>query len=262
VSATDTLRRTADRALQLARERFVTPTDTLERHLIAARLLGSPRSVVDVGGDRGQLSGVLPDAAITAVNVQHPADLIVDPGPLPFRDRSVEAVTSLDTLEHIPPADRPGFVAELLRICDKRLVLCCPLGGAEHAAAERAMQEWHIAATGAPQPWLEEHLEHGLPELADLRRWFEAATDAGDEVTFLFHGDFRVLNEQFRDHVEATLARDPRRRARLAAARLRFVPDPELRSEPDPWVNRVFVVVVRRPRAPARAGAPAPGTGS
>jgi hypothetical protein len=253
-----TIKHLAERALQLARDRYFTPVDTLERHLVTGRLLGVPRTVVDVGGVPGQLRGALPDAAITAVNVEPPADLLVDPGPLPFRDRSVEAVTSLDTLEHVPPADRGAFVAELLRIAADRVVLCCPLGGPEHAAAEREMQEWHVRATGAPHPWLEEHLEHGLPELGELERWIGAATEPDDRVDWGFHGDFRRLNEQFRDFVTASASRSPATRARLAAARLRHVPDVELRDEPDPWVNRAFVRVQRRPPGPAPARAPAP----
>jgi hypothetical protein len=254
------IKQLADRALQAARDRYFTPIDTLERHLVVGRLLGSPRTVVDVGGVPGQLAGALPDAAITAVNVQPPADLLVDPGPLPFRDRSVEAVTSLDTLEHVPPADRGEFVAELLRICADRLVLCCPLGGSEHAAAEREIQEWHVRTVGAPHPWLEEHLQNGLPELADLERWIGAATDAGDRVEWGFHGDFRVLNDHFRDFVLASRSGSLRTRARIAAARLRHVPDVELRTTPDPWVNRVFALVDRRLPAAARDGSPDRGS--
>lgn len=254
------IKTTAGRALQVARDRYFTPIDTLERHLVVARLLGAPRTVVDVGGVPGQLAGALPTTAITAVNVQPPADLLVDPGPLPFRDRSVGAVTSLDTLEHIPPADRAAFIAELLRICSDRLVLCCPLGGPEHDAAEREMQDWHVRAVGTPHPWLEEHLENGLPTLADLERWVRDAGAPGDRVEWGFHGDFRALNEQFRDFVMAPQTRSARARGRIAAARLRHVPDVELRSTPDPWVNRVFVLVDRRPPARARGAASDPGT--
>jgi hypothetical protein len=254
------IKQLADRALQVARDRYFTPIDTLERHLIVARLLDSPRTVVDVGGVPGQLAGALPGTAITAVNVQPPADLLVEPGPLPFRDRSVEAVTSLDTLEHVPPPERAAFVAELLRICAGELVLCCPLGGPEHAASEREMQDWHVRVAGAPHPWLEEHLEHGLPELSELRRWFDAATEPDDRVDWSFHGDFRRLNEQFRAFVLASASRSLPTRARLAVSRLRHVPDIELESEPSPWVNRVFVRVRRlRPDREPDA-APAPGT--
>src|SRR5688572_30343244 len=89
------------------------PTDGLERHILAARLLGSPRTVVDVGGISGQLATHLDGAAITAVNVDEPADVLIDAGPheLPFPDRAFEASASLDTLEHIPRADRALFVS-------------------------------------------------------------------------------------------------------------------------------------------------------
>lgn len=247
------IKQLGERAIQMARDRYFTPIDTLERHLVVASLIGSPRTVVDVGGVRGQLGGALPHAAITAVNVQPPADLLVDPGPLPFRDRSIEAVTSLDTLEHVPPADRAEFVKELLRICDSRLVLCCPLGSPEHAAAEREIQEWHVQETGAPHPWLDDHLENGLPEFAELELWVRAAITSHDRVEWVFHGDFRKLNDLFSDFVMATRTRSLLSRARIAAARLRYEPDVELRSVPDQWVNRVFVLVDRQ--GPARAHA-------
>jgi hypothetical protein len=223
-------------------------------------LIGSPRTVVDVGGVPGQLGGALPHAAITAVNVRPPADLLVDPGPLPLRDRSVEAVTSLDTLEHVPPADRANFVEELLRICDSRLVLCCPLGSPQHAAAEREIQDWHREVTGAPHPWLEEHLENGLPEFAELDRWVQAATTSEDRVEWGFHGDFRKLNDLFRDFVMASRTRSVPARARVAAARLRYTPDVQLRSAPDQWVNRVFVLVDRRAQGRAHDGGYQHGT--
>lgn len=251
-----------ERALRLARERCLTPTDTLERHLVVARLLGSPRTVVDVGGVRGQLGGALPGAAICALNVQPPADLLVDPGPLPFRDRTVEAVTSLDTLEHVPPGERGAFVAELVRICADRVVLCCPLGGEEHAAAERELHAWYVATAGRPHPWLQEHLQHGLPTLAELERLVGAAVEPDDRVEWSFHGDFRVLDRQFRDFVLASQSPSLRTRASLAAARVRHVPDVGLRATPDPWVNRVFVLVDRRSPARARAAGPARGNGS
>jgi hypothetical protein len=243
----------AGRAVQVARDRFLTPIDTLERHLVVAELIGSPRTVVDIGGVPGQLAGALPDTAVTAVNVQPPADLLIDPGPLPFRDRSIEAVTSLDTLEHVPTADRAAFVAELLRICSERLVLCCPLWSEEHEASERATQQWHVERTGAPHPWLEEHLENGLPALDDLRACFDAATGPGDDVRFAFHGDFRPLTASFKAFAEAFGTRDVRAQARFATERLRHVPDLELRAEPDPYVNRVFVLVERGRQAPAPA---------
>ena len=172
----------------------------------------------------------------------------------------MEAVKNLDTLEHVPPGERAAFVAELLRICADRLVLCCPLGGSEHAAAEREMQAWHERAVGAPHPWLEEHLQERPPELNELEGWVRNAAGPHARVDWGFHGDFRRLNEHFRDFVMASQSHSLRTRGRLAAARIRHVPDVESRSEPDPWVNRVFVRVDRRPQDPGHGAAPDPGS--
>jgi hypothetical protein len=115
--------------LQRLRDRLV-PTDGLERHIVTADLLGQPATVIDIGGISGHLAAHLGGAAVTAVNVGEPAEVVIDPGPhpLPFADREFEASASLDTLEHIPRADRPLFVREMLRVTDRRAVLCCPLG--------------------------------------------------------------------------------------------------------------------------------------
>jgi Methyltransferase domain len=232
-------------AASLVRNRALTAADTWERHLVVAELVGPARQVVDVGGLPGQLASFLPGASVVAANISQPADLLVEPGGLPFKDRSIEVVTSLDALEHVPPADRPRFVAELVRVARRRLVLCCPFGGPEHAAAEREVQRWHEELTGDGHPWLAEHLELGLPTQEELEACFAPARAAGDDVRFRYHGDFRATNEQFRRIVAAR--RRPRPGSVLAygVRRLAHRPDTELTERPTPYTNRVFAVVDR-----------------
>src|SRR4051794_12696112 len=157
------------------RDRLYTAADTWERHLVVAELAGSPRQVVDVGGLPGQLRSFLPGAAVLAANIQPPADLLVPVDGLPFKDRTIEVVTSLDALEHVLPAARPSFIAELIRVTSRRLILCCPLGTPDHAAAERNVAAWYRDLTGSDHPWLVEHIANGLPTAQELRNWFEAA---------------------------------------------------------------------------------------
>ena len=229
----------------LIRNRALTAADTWERHLVVARLAGEPRQVVDVGGLPGQLSSFLPGASVVAANIAPPADLILEPGPLPFRDRSIEVVTSLDALEHVPPAERAAFVAELVRATRRRLVLCCPLGTPDHAEAEREIQAWHRELTGADHPWLVEHLTYGLPTQDDLERMLADACGAGDSWQLLYHGDFRTTNEQFKQIVRARRRPTPAAVWRFASRRLTHRPDTELREAPGPFANRVFAVVDR-----------------
>jgi hypothetical protein len=237
----------AGRAKALARNRALTAADTWERHLVVAELAGSPRQVVDVGGLPGQLSSFLGGAAVVAANIAEPADLLVEPGRLPFTDRSIEVVTSLDALEHVPPAERAGFVAELVRVTRRRLVLCCPLGTPDHDQAEREMQDWHRGLTGADHPWLTEHLENGLPTQAELEAWLAAAAAPGDRWFLRYHGDFRTTNEQFKRIVTARRRPTPAALWSFGSTRLTHRPDTRLDESPGPRTNRVFAVVDRAP---------------
>lgn len=213
--------------------------DTLERHLIVAQLVGSPPDLVDVGGMPGQLAGFLPRTRVLAVNVEEPADLVVPADALPFADATFESSTSLDVLEHVPPDDRMRFVREQLRVTRGRAVLCCPLGTPEHVEAERAVAAWHRETVGDENRWLAEHAENGLPTLDELHAAF--AHHPGP-VRFLFHGDSRVVDEQFKQLVLARHRHRPEDLLRYARLRLPYRPQLALDDEPSPWSNRVFVV--------------------
>jgi diadenosine tetraphosphatase ApaH/serine/threonine PP2A family protein phosphatase len=219
--------------------RVLSAPDTWERHLIVADLVGSPVDLVDVGGLPGQLSAFLPSTRVLAVNVSEPADMVVAPEELPFRDATFEASTSLDVLEHVDPSRRAGFISELVRVARRRSVLCCPLGTPEHVAAERKIHEWYRRTAGDDHPWLVEHLANGLPTLDELRAAYAAT---GARVRFHFHGDVREVNDQFRRIVLARHRRRPADVAGYAAFRLGYRPDTLLSDEPTPWSNRVFAV--------------------
>ena len=227
---------------RLLRDRVLSAPDTWERHLIVAELVGDAASVLDVGGLPGQLDGFLPEAKVLAANVTEPADLIVDPHALPFRDATFDATTSLDVLEHVPAEDRKGFVSELLRVSARRTVLCCPLGGPEHVAAEEQTHAWYRELTGEDHPWLVEHAERGLPTLEELQATF--AVHEGP-LSFRFHGDFREVDAQFRKLVLARHRHHPGDVAEYARLRLPYTPRTECDDEPSPYSNRVFVIADR-----------------
>jgi hypothetical protein len=226
-------------ARTLVEQRAVMAADTWERHLIVAELLESPERVLDVGGLPGQLDAFLPGSNVLAVNVSPPADLLVDPDGLPFKDGTFPGVTSLDVLEHIPPDDRHRFVHEMLRVSGGRLVLCCPLGSPEHLAAEREVDDWYVELSGEHHPWLEEHLSYGLPTLPELETIFGAHDGP---VRFAFHGDLRVVNDQFRLLMTARHGLRPADLLRYARFRLPYRPQTRLDDAPTPFTNRVYVV--------------------
>ena len=61
--------------------------------------------MLDLGGLPRQLEGFLTESEVVAANVRTPADVIIPADHLPFADASFTATTSLDVLEHVPPAE-------------------------------------------------------------------------------------------------------------------------------------------------------------
>lgn len=193
--------------------------DTWERHALAARLVGDAQDVLDVGGAAGFLSGMLPGRSVVTANLHPPADVVWDGGRLPFGAGTFDAVTSLDVLEHLHPADRPGHLGDLVRVARRRVVVCCPLGTPAHVALERTLSRRRRSR------FLLEHLEHELPSESELRA---LAVELPGTATFLFHGDFRLAAHRFRHPIAARLA--PRRNLAL-------------HEQPGVATNRVFLVL-------------------
>jgi hypothetical protein len=206
--------------------------DTWERHALAAQLVGSPGTLLDVGGG-GLLGRFLPGTEVTIVNVEPPADVLLVGAELPLADASFDAVTSIDVLEHVPSVERAAHVAELRRVAQRRVVLTTPLGTPEHVEAERDLAEWHETVTGRRHRYLDEHLRHGLPTLAELQ-------ELADGAELLFHGDFRRAARLFRLGVLARERRRPADLMRYARARIER-PDRTLSPSPSPFTNRAFV---------------------
>lgn len=211
--------------------------DQRERHELVGSLLETPKSVLDVGGLPSRLSAVLPPGTpCVAANTEPPADFLIPFGRMPFADRSVEAVASLDVLEHIPREDRKLFVQELLRVADRRVVLCCPYGSEAHIRAEKDLAEWLATRNGGQRDrFLDEHITNGLPGEEELRGLFE--TDRFN-VEFMYNGDFRLAVRTYKEmYVLQETGHRWRARAKSALAKLNH----ELSSAPTPYTNRVFV---------------------
>lgn len=131
-------------------------------------LTGAAESVLDVGG-RGRQMQALTRARVTTVNIEPPADIIHPKGaPLPLPDRSFDVVTACDVLEHIAAPDRTAFLRELIRVADRRVVLCFPHGSPENVAAERELRDLLEREFAVRFGYLEEHVAMGLPDTATV----------------------------------------------------------------------------------------------
>lgn len=168
-------------------ELLALPVDIYQRHLAAAEIaervkahLRKPRlRVLDVGGlgrtPQGDailpLAQFLPEDDVLAIDLQTeiiPNFAVASGLHIPFSRRSFDLVTSCDTVEHVPPAGQATFVRELLRVAAHFVVLIAPFDGNLNRRAERTLNDC-LASLGIHCPPLQEHLDHGLPSLEDLK---------------------------------------------------------------------------------------------
>ena len=177
------------------------PFDQYQRYRIAASMVdlfrgprqAEPLRVLDVGGFFRLIDGrvVFPiamflpqDTTVTVDLTHHSVDerdtlsrerqyVKGDGAFLPFSDASFDVVVSCDTLEHVPPGQRTGFLAELVRVSSDGLIVAAPFFEPATQLAEEIVAEYYHQQFGHEQPQLSEHRANGLPLKEDVRSWLD-----------------------------------------------------------------------------------------
>jgi SAM-dependent methyltransferase len=155
-------------------------------------------SVLDVGCGPYGLSIIAPAATFAGIEVvfEEPVApgmvaIRYDAGPLPFEDGAFDTVISLDVLEHVPPQARAGLVAELVRVCARRVLIACPSD--EGVWAEEVLKQVYAAQGIALPAWLNEHDEHGLPTAAEIAGYASSVPRATARPLTMPNGLLSVL---------------------------------------------------------------------
>ncbi len=176
------------------------PFDLYERYALTAEVArivapGATR-LLDVGGTMGGDGGHLawtgdffPGIEVAVVDTRgadYPEHVRVAQGArLPFADRELDLVVSLDVLEHVPGKERRAWLEELWRVSGHVVVLGGPFATPGVVEADRYLFELIRARYGYEHGFLAEHLAHGHPDLEGTRRFFE---DRGASVAVLPSG--------------------------------------------------------------------------
>ena len=213
--------------------------DTRSRHRRIAELAGPTATLLDVGGTGGELGLFMPGTRIVTANIEPGADIVYDGKALPFADNEFEVAVSVDVLEHVPKSLRSEHLTELARVARDKVIVCCPLGGEAHDAAERELAEWYEQTTRSRHRYLDEHVQRGLPseaELTDLARGVPFGTD------LFYEGNFVDANQAFRLTTELKQRPTPGRLARYLALILRPDPEAVLERAPTPLTNRAYLI--------------------
>ncbi len=158
------------------------PFDQFQRYEPVRRILsafsdhsGEPLDILDVGGGDGPLRSLLPEARIVIADPGEKAlqDIICRGEALPFRGGSFDVAVCIDTLEHIAAESRPRLLGEMARVAPSLGIVAAPFDSSQNRSAEEAVRRCHQAVYKEEDPWLAEHVEHGLPDLAETRRLLE-----------------------------------------------------------------------------------------
>ncbi|MDI6757866.1 MAG: class I SAM-dependent methyltransferase [Endomicrobiia bacterium] len=95
---------------------------------------------------------------------------------IPFPDDSFDFVISVDMMEHLPAGTRAKAIGEFVRVTRPggKIFIAVPCGRLS-AAFEKVLNALYKARNKKDNPWLAEHIAHGLPDYKDLRRQIVAA---------------------------------------------------------------------------------------
>ena len=101
---------------------------------------------------------------------------------LPFPADSFDAVMTVDTLEHVPPAARKSFILEVLRVTKDFTLIIAPFASGYNESAEQVVADYMTEVLGTEHRFLSEHLENGLPDVEETVQWITAAGYAATTI--------------------------------------------------------------------------------
>jgi SAM-dependent methyltransferase len=161
------------------------PFDQYQRYRLTSDLAsamdashGRPLSVLDVGGSHIDLQGRPHRPIAEFLPGRRTVTLDVTPNPLagyvrgrgdalPFPDGAFDLVSSVDVLEHVPPAARRTVLREARRVGARAIVVAAPFHSPEIDRAEALVGDFIARTCGYVQEQLREHRELGWPDLGE-----------------------------------------------------------------------------------------------
>lgn len=220
--------------------KYLMGLDSYERHTIVSRILSERQSktVLDVGGHAGYLQKFLKSFRVIALNVDDSGDIRYGGHLLPFADNAFDAVVSLDVLEHIPSPQRHPLIQEMIRVANKDVIFCTPLGTEYHCNIEKELNDAWFMEFEEDHPMLREHIANGLPTLHEM----EALLN-GKNYDLLFVGNTRLSSNLFLSQLKIQKYKNVLYKALLKVYTVYFsFPGYRLKinKEPDEFTNRVY----------------------
>lgn len=158
------------------------PFDQYQRYAIIAEVIenlreGVPLRILDVGGWPGTLRHFLPEDQVFVADLMGSGEEFVRASglALPFDTSFFDVVVTSDALEHIADDARSRFLSELLRVGSGLWVIGAPFDDPQVVRAEEILQQLIVARYDERYQFIEEHRQHGLPDLDQTLAWLNEA---------------------------------------------------------------------------------------
>jgi ubiquinone/menaquinone biosynthesis C-methylase UbiE len=155
----------------------------------------APVAVLDVGGGSGTIREFLDSEryrlCVLDVNIEalrridgSKLGMVAGDGCcLPFKDSSFDVVISVDSLEHVPDANKADYCRELKRVANRYVIIHCPAdssdGRFQGTIYDAKFLEWYRHRFKKDELNTLEHLNSGLPKVDELRKLFPKANVTG-----------------------------------------------------------------------------------
>jgi SAM-dependent methyltransferase len=160
----------------LLREALGAAREALGQRRLRVLDIGAYTRII-TGGEALPVLHFLPDDDVLALDVVA-ADLPHyqqgNGSDLPFGDDAFDFVLSADTLEHVPPPERPAFIDQMLRVARLGVLLIAPMRAPATDLAEELLLAYIRAEHGVTHVQLGEHRAYGLPEVARVGAQLDA----------------------------------------------------------------------------------------
>lgn len=153
--------------------------DHFQRYRMVSQLIegieGERLRILDIGGALGYLPLFVEKHDVLVLDrvwEDSPSSLRYAEDTLPFSRESWDVVVSVDTLEHIPQAQRESFLQEMMRVAKNIVILCCPFDDPNVADAESIVHDFLSTQLRGHDRFLEEHALYSLPVRQQVKEIF------------------------------------------------------------------------------------------
>lgn len=172
-------------------------SDYTYRNNLVKGLIPSKESILDIGGFREYesifgdkyLSINIPDSYNSLEKKPHE---YYDGISLPFQDKAFSTCIAVDTLEHIPKANRILVIEEMFRVAKRQVIVMCPYSSKDNVRKERELVGLMIKKGCSPKLSILEHIKFGLPRIEELEDYFNKYSPEIESINkkFVTHRDF------------------------------------------------------------------------